>query len=254
MDQYSSCPHCDSENILKESGPYGTKYQCKDCGHILKDVERYAGVMVWSHKTAPEIEIHASKKSAGVLLGSSRNCNIKEPVKVVHHAPSEMGGRRDNKASLKGSEPKLVKGFARKRSSKLSDYQIKLPSSLNKVVLPIEKLDISGCKTYTKIKVKDLQYLAQNLDQAKDLDAVCSLLKLRKGKTKKPIALLSWLAQYGKKLPKEDVTVYKRSQNADHLIIEDTISKFERNRKNYVLTDRDTIRQLGFRTTNYQRG
>ena len=102
------CDECDEGQIQKIQTPYGCKEVCDTCGHVAKDVDTYAGVMVWSHKTAPEIEIHASKASAAAVLDSNRSRVVRNPVRVAHHAPQEMGGRRQNTGRVKNEEHKRL--------------------------------------------------------------------------------------------------------------------------------------------------
>ena len=40
------CDECDEGQIQKIQTPYSCKEVCDTCGHVAKDVDTYAGVMV----------------------------------------------------------------------------------------------------------------------------------------------------------------------------------------------------------------
>ena len=57
------CRHCEGEITIADIG-FGKIDECRDCA---KEVEKYVGHMVWDHKTAPALEIHANAKSLAAL-------------------------------------------------------------------------------------------------------------------------------------------------------------------------------------------
>jgi len=58
-----NCRHCGGE-ITVHDADYGKVDECRDCA---KDVDKYVGHMVWDHKTAPALEIHANARSLAAL-------------------------------------------------------------------------------------------------------------------------------------------------------------------------------------------
>ena len=58
-----NCRHCGGE-ITAHDADYGKVDECRECA---KDVDKYVGHMVWDHKTAPALEIHANAKSLAAL-------------------------------------------------------------------------------------------------------------------------------------------------------------------------------------------
>lgn len=57
------CRHCEGELTDSDIG-YGKIDECRECA---KDVEKYVGHMIWDHKTAPALEVHANSKSLAAL-------------------------------------------------------------------------------------------------------------------------------------------------------------------------------------------
>lgn len=91
------CPECGEDAVKSFQTQYGLKVQCESCNHLLKDVDAYAGVMIWSHKTAPELEIHANKESAQLISSASRKSSPQGNPRVVQHV-GEMARRRGTTA------------------------------------------------------------------------------------------------------------------------------------------------------------
>lgn len=63
------CKHCDIELESSDRG-FGRIDECRDCA---SEVDRYVGHMIWDHKTAPVIEIHANKASLSALKDGRYN-------------------------------------------------------------------------------------------------------------------------------------------------------------------------------------
>lgn len=80
------CKHCDIE-LTRDDKSYGKVDECRNCA---TDVDRYVGHMIWDHKTAPVIEIHASKSSLVALKDGRYN----EGLKLVHEV-KERSRRRE---------------------------------------------------------------------------------------------------------------------------------------------------------------
>jgi len=62
------CRDCGEEFQFKRDKP-GYVNQCEDCA---EDVERVGGNMIWSHKTAPEIEIKPMEQAKQFAKASKR--------------------------------------------------------------------------------------------------------------------------------------------------------------------------------------
>lgn len=87
------CRHCAAEITVHDSD-FG---KIDECRHCAKDVEKYAGHMVWDHKTAPALEIHASKRSLEVLKKGRYNEGLDLRVEV-----KERARRRESDVSDSG--------------------------------------------------------------------------------------------------------------------------------------------------------
>lgn len=106
------CKHCDVELVADDRG-HGKINECRACA---VDVERYVGHMIWDHKTAPVIEIHANKASLSALKDGRYN----EGLSLVHEV-KERSRRREgdcgvsskNLAPYKHAQPKCTVRVAR---------------------------------------------------------------------------------------------------------------------------------------------
>ena len=58
-----NCRHCEIELTQADFG-YGKIDECRECA---KDVDKYVGHMIWDHKTAPALEVHANSRSLAAL-------------------------------------------------------------------------------------------------------------------------------------------------------------------------------------------
>lgn len=110
-----NCRHCGGE-VTKYDSSYGRIDECRECA---KDVERYAGHMVWDHKTAPALEIHASKKSLDVLKKGRYNEGLDLRIEV-----KDRSRRRESDVS--GSEISLSP-FVRAETNMFNSCSEELP-------------------------------------------------------------------------------------------------------------------------------
>jgi hypothetical protein len=238
----SECQECDDGQIRKIETPYGIKEVCDTCGYVAKDVDTYAGVMVWSHKTAPEIEIHASKASAAAVLDSNRVRVVRNPVRVVHHAPQEMGGRRQNTGKV---EPEVRISNCRPTHQRVSgpDQQrsITIPAPLRQHVQDMVKGNPEKMRTYTKFTVDEVNRVMAVLPHTSSLDDLSRALGQRFGKNNKATGILSWLSVFGHTKPPTNVTVW---QGDDCLVLKSE-SSFE-SMPTYDSLDFETRRSLGY--------
>lgn len=236
------CQECDEGQIQKIQTPYGCKEVCDACDHVAKDVDTYAGVMVWSHKTAPEIEIHASKASAAAVLDSNRSRVVRNPVRVAHHAPQEMGGRRQNTGRVKDEEHKCLARPAKERKA-LKQRSVEIPKGLAPHVQPMIKADSAKLRTFTRFTSEEVKTVIAALPHTASMDELCCELGLRAGKHKKPTGILSWLSAFGHAEPPKVVTVW---EDADCLVLKSE-SCFSSHASRSSL-DSETLRALGYKS------
>jgi hypothetical protein len=65
------CSNCNAEYNKKERiGKPGLVTHCNECAEEEGDVQQYTGNMIWSHKTAPSIQINKDPKLTAMLNGS----------------------------------------------------------------------------------------------------------------------------------------------------------------------------------------
>lgn len=249
------CEYCDEGHVAPVKTEYGTKEVCNACGHVSKDVDTYAGVMIWSHKTAPEIEIHSSKKSAEALLKSSRTRGVvQDQINVKRHAPAQMGGRRQNNGKVEvekkrvyshSSSPRNVQG----KSSQQKRKVVSVPSCLSKHVQPISfSTRPPGATTYTQFTRSDIDTVVNALPSTSSIQDVCSALKLRSSKTKKPKGIISWIAAFNHKKTPDKVTIFEKDQKL--YIEKEHSSSSDRNnsRLDGSWLDSETTSALGYKT------
>jgi len=236
------CSECDEGQIQKIQTPYGCKEVCDTCGHVAKDVDTYAGVMVWSHKTAPEIEIHASKASAAVVLDSNRSRVVRNPVRVAHHAPQEMGGRRQNTGRIGSDTDRSSYKSLRHRDHKsVNQRKVSIPVVLQQHVQHMVKGDTSKMRTFTKFTADEVNRVISVLPHTSSLDDLSRELGQRSSKSNKATAILSWLSAFGHAEPPASTTVW---QDDDRLVLKSE-SSFE-SRSTYDPLDFETRRSLGY--------
>lgn len=64
------CQNCNSEyNKTERLGKQGRVSICTECALEEGDVQRYTGNMIYSHKTAPSIQINKDPKVTQYILG-----------------------------------------------------------------------------------------------------------------------------------------------------------------------------------------
>lgn len=84
-----NCRHCDIE-LTEHDMHYGKIDECQECA---SDIERYVGHMIWDHKTAPALEVHANARSLAALHDGRYNAG-----ELVHEV-KERGRRRESDVS-----------------------------------------------------------------------------------------------------------------------------------------------------------
>ena len=97
-----NCRHCGGE-LSDQDLDIGKIDECRECA---RDVDRYVGHMIWDHKTAPALEIHANMKSLKAL--------------------------RDGKSHTGGQLVYEVKDRSRRRESDISGHEMTLSPYVRK--------------------------------------------------------------------------------------------------------------------------
>jgi hypothetical protein len=249
------CSECDEGQIQKIQTFYGCKEVCDACGYVAKDVDTYAGVMIWSHKTAPEIEIHSSKKSAEALLKSSRTRGVvQDQISVKRHAPAQMGGRRQNNGKVEVEKKRTYSRApsprnAQEKSSQQKRKAVSVPSCLSKHVQPISfSTRPPGATTYTQFTKSDIDTVVNALPSTSSIQDVCSALKLRSSKTKKPKGIISWIAAFSHKKTPDKVTIFEKDQKL-YIEKEHSLnSNHDSPRLDGSWLDSETTSALGYKT------
>lgn len=236
------CSECDHGKIKSVQTPYGCKEVCDACNYIAKDVDTYAGVMVWSHKTAPEIEIHASKSSAQAVLGSNRARMAHGDVQVRHHAPREMGGRRQNAARVEPDAIRSNRIVTRDRKSQ-AQRSVVIPLGLRPYVREMSKEGSTGMRTFTSFTADDVKKVLAALPCIDSMEELCQHLGLRSGKEKKPVGILSWLSSFGHAEPSTTTVVW---QDGNRLVLKDGSEDTIKSCRGTL--DVETRRALGYKS------
>lgn len=64
------CSNCKAEYDKKERlGKPGLISHCSDCAEEIGDIQQYTGNMIWSHKTAPSLQINKDPTLTAMLNG-----------------------------------------------------------------------------------------------------------------------------------------------------------------------------------------
>lgn len=91
-----NCRHCGGE-ITVHDADYGKVDECRDCA---KDVDKYVGHMVWDHKTAPALEIHANARSLAALHDGRERAGGQLVYEVKDRARRREGDTSGGSVSL----------------------------------------------------------------------------------------------------------------------------------------------------------
>lgn len=206
------CRHCEAEITSSDLG-YGKIDECRDCA---RDVEKYVGHMIWDHKTAPALEIHANAKSLAAL----RNGKDRAGGQLVHEV-KDRSRRRESDVSCNdlSSSP-----YVRKTLQSMV--------SASEEVLPKIELRSGSGKTVATFGRSVLDSASKNEAALRHL---CDEKKLlAKAAAKIPLSKISGAA----------VTVWKDS--AGFYI-------HPKKSSSIAALDQETTRQLGYRGSNYSR-
>lgn len=176
------CPECGEEEVVTTTTQYGTKQVCQCCNHILKDVDKYAGVMIWSHKTAPEIEIHANKESANLITSASRKNNPSGQPKIVKHV-GVMATRRGT--TQRASSRTFSGGSVFRQNKKVEQpnpYRHDIRDRLRALgfkPLVVSRTKVPGSTTVTQVNSKQLARLDKIIrsEMPKTRNALLELVK-----------------------------------------------------------------------------
>ena len=208
------CQHCDSEITTADHG-VGKINECRDCA---QDVERYVGHMIWDHKTAPVIEIHAGKDSLAALKDGRYNRGLKLVREV-----KERSRRREGDAGGSGVS---LQPFRRKSMSLSSDK-----SNRKDGFAKVEVRNGSG-KTFTSFPTAMIKAARANKVETRTM----SEEKLR--------VLLGCAKLPSKVLQSSRVNVWRD---------DDGFYVRYNEKKSSASLDHETTRSLGYRGANYRR-
>ena len=153
-----NCKHCEIELTASDRG-FGKINECKDCA---SDVERYVGHMIWDHKTAPVIEIHANKDSLVALKDGRYNEGLKLVKEVKERSRRREGDcgtghisvpysrkkpRQKKFVQRQGFEIKIRKGSGRTYTSFPSEIinKVRKDASVSSNYTDEKKMILLGC-------------------------------------------------------------------------------------------------------------
>ena len=208
-----NCRHCGYE-ITAHDADYGKIDECRECAH---DVDRYVGHMIWDHKTAPALEIHANAKSLAAL----RDGRERAGGHLIHEV-KERSRRRESDISS-GSDISLSP-YVRGKEMVMHGSEEELPK------VSLRSGTGKTVATYSRDVIEKISAGDQRAQQhLKDL-------KLQLAKAVSKIQL--------NKLAGWSITVWHDSDG--YYVIP---------RKSSVrsVLDHETIRQVGYRTANYRK-
>jgi len=207
------CRHCEGEITVHDLG-YGKIDECRECA---KDVEKYVGHMIWDHKTAPALEIHANARSLAALKDGRQ----RDGGQLVHEV-KERSRRRESDVSVGG-------GIS------LTPYMRPepLPMHGNCEVLPTITIRRGSGKTIATYARTLLEKAAKG-DQLSLRHLKDEKLKLAKAASRMQLSQVAGFS----------ITVWKDEQGYYMM------PKREMTRS--VLDD-ETLRRLNFRTSNFSR-
>ena len=145
-----NCKHCDA-TLTRADKNFGKIDECRKCA---VDVDRYVGHMIWDHKTAPVIEIHANKASLHALKDGRYN----EGLALVHEV-KERSRRREGDD---GSTSVSLQPYRHNRTQK------KKPKA--RFVKPIEVRSGKG-RTYTSFSAAQVSSARKDRKLKENLSA-----------------------------------------------------------------------------------
>ena len=172
--------------------------------------------MVWSHKTGAEIEIHVNHASAMAVANANRYRGVQQPVKVVHHAPKQMNGRREIIEPVQFEDAKLAHWS---RPPAQIRTRLDIPYAIQKKLKYLIKGSHQGLRLFTQFDLNYIIKSAASIHPDATVESVSKALGQRNDRVSKAIGALSWLDEYGMVLPQGNIKLYE-SKN-DELIIED---------------------------------
>jgi hypothetical protein len=206
-----NCRHCDGEITAHDSG-IGKIDECRVCA---TDVERYVGHMVWDHKTAPALEVHANAKSLAAL----RDGRERTGGQLVYEVKDRARRREGDVSSVDGIS--------------LSPYVRPEPMQLHveSEVLPAIAMRQGSGKTVATYSRDLLEKAAKG-----DMNILCHLkdtkLKLAKAASRLQLNnVAGW-----------SITVWQDNQGY-YVVPKRSVTR--------SVLDDETTRLLGFRTSNF---
>lgn len=135
------CKHCECEITERDIG-YGKIDECRDCA---TEVEKYAGHMVWDHKTAPSLEVHASQKSLSVLKNGKYNEGLS-----LRHSVRDRSRRRESDIS---TDPISLSPYVRREEFSIESHssedlpKIEIRHGSGKTIATFSRTSLEKSKT-----------------------------------------------------------------------------------------------------------
>lgn len=133
------CRHCEAELSTLDLG-VGKIDECRDCA---VEVERYAGHMIWDHKTAPVIEIHANASSVAALKDGRHNRGLKLVREVKERSRRREGDAGDGALSF---TPYNRKTCSLESKTAVEATEVLIRSGRGKTFTAFNRNDVSAFK------------------------------------------------------------------------------------------------------------
>lgn len=208
-----NCRHCGGD-VSEHDYHFGKIDECRECA---KDVEKYVGHMIWDHKTAPALEIHANAKSLAAL----RDGRQRAGGNLVHEV-KERSRRRESDISA-GSALSLSP-YVRPKDMQLHGDCEELPE------IAIRRGSGKTVATYSRSIIEKAASGDHNaLSHLKD-----EKMRLAKSASRLKLSQVSGLS----------ITVWK-DESGYYVVPKKSVVR--------SVLDDDTLRLLNFRTSNYSR-
>jgi len=92
-----NCSKCDTEYNKKDRlGKNGKITNCEDCASEDGDIQKYTGNMIFSHKTAPSLQINKDPKVTQYILGNRDFDSVHKSGACTKEADSFNYKNREN--------------------------------------------------------------------------------------------------------------------------------------------------------------
>lgn len=207
------CRHCEGEITDADIG-FGKIDECRDCAN--DSVEKYVGHMVWDHKTAPALEVHANSRSLAALKDGRQRAG----GQLIHEVKDRARRRESDISADSGIS--------------LTPYKRSEPLSLHGAceVLPSISIRRGTGKTVATYGRTLLEQAACDAKVLRHLNG--EKLKLAKAASRMQLSQVAGFS----------ITVWKDDQGY-YLV--------PRRENTRSVLDDETLRRLSYRTSNFSR-